>query len=203
MDVALPGFILGYHGCDAEVAEQVVTGKHKLKASQNNYDWLGEGVYFWEHNAQRAYDFAKQMQKRPHPSGQQINQPAVVGAVIDLGFCLNLLDSSSMGQVKDAFNELAIHIAALDQTMPVNEGGRDRVDRKLDCAVFNMLHAARKRELQQPYDTVRGVFIEGKPAYEGAGFDTKSHIQIAVRESARIVGYFRPLDEHRKPRKFK
>lgn len=203
MDVALPGFILGYHGCDAQVADQVIAGTRKLKPSQNDYDWLGEGIYFWEHNAQRAYDFARQMQKRPHPSGQKIKNPAVVGAIIDLGFCLNLLDSSSIGHVKDAHEELEWHMADLDQPMPVNEGGRDRIDRKLDCAVFNMLHAARKRELQRPFDTIRGVFVEGKPAYQGAGFDSKTHIQLAVRESARILGYFRPLDEDRKPRKFK
>lgn len=44
------------------------------------------------------------------------------------------------------------------------------------------------------------AFREGGPAYgkvdepeSMAGFDERSHIQIAVREKARIKGYFRPI----------
>jgi hypothetical protein len=71
-----------------------------------DYDWLGDGVYFWDHNARRAFDFASEVAKRPHPSGQKIKTPAVVGAIIDLGYCLNLLDSRfikavSLGFVRD------------------------------------------------------------------------------------------------------
>lgn len=204
MDIALPGFILGYHGCDAKVAQAVIAGQDQLKPSNNDYDWLGgKSIYFWEHNAQRAFDFAKQMQKRPHPSGQTIKTPAVIGAVIDLGFCLNLLDSSFMTQVKEAYEELDWHLTDLDQPMPKNENGPDRVDRKLDCAVFNMLHAARERASQRPFDSVRAAFFEGKPIYAEAGFASKTHIQVAIRDTARIVGYFYPLDEYRRPRKFK
>jgi len=44
-----------------------------------------------------------------------------------------------------------------------------------------------------PYDTVRSPFQEGTPLYTGAGFQTKNHIQIAVRNLACIKGYFRPI----------
>lgn len=81
LDIALPSFILGYHGCDAKLAGDIVSGKAHLEPSNNDYDWLGDGIYFWEHNAQRAYDFAKLMRDTPHPSGQKIKTPAVVGAV--------------------------------------------------------------------------------------------------------------------------
>lgn len=54
MDTALPSFILGYHGCDKAIAEKVFAGTSGLKPSDNDYDWLGDGIYFWEHNAQRA-----------------------------------------------------------------------------------------------------------------------------------------------------
>ncbi len=46
--------VVGYHGCDAAVAERVLAGKTDLKISTNAYDWLGAGVYFWEHGPQRA-----------------------------------------------------------------------------------------------------------------------------------------------------
>ena len=42
------------------------------------------------------------------------------------------------------------------------------------------------------FQTVRGVFVEGDPAYAGAGMRTKTHIQIAVRDPACILGYFKP-----------
>lgn len=40
-------FILGYHGCDSEDASKLIDG-NQFKPSQNDYDWLGHGVYFWE-----------------------------------------------------------------------------------------------------------------------------------------------------------
>jgi hypothetical protein len=46
-------FILGYHGCDADVATRLIEGE-PFKASENDYDWLGPGIYFWESNPQRA-----------------------------------------------------------------------------------------------------------------------------------------------------
>lgn len=203
MDVALPGFILGYHGCDAKVAKEVIAGKRKLKSSTNDYDWLGDGIYFWEHNAQRAFEFAKQMKARPHPSGQKVDTPAVIGAVIDLGYCLNMLDNASIKLVRSAYEEFEAIMNSLKQPMPVNKGGSDLVDRKLDCAVINFLHGTREGKEQRPYETVRAAFFEGKPLYENSGFAHRNHIQVAVRDPARILGYFLPLDEKGKVRKFR
>ena len=63
-----------------------------MKPSENTYDWLGHGIYFWEHNYQRALEWAQQSPKVEHP--------AVIGAVIDLGYCLNLTDSASTDYLK-------------------------------------------------------------------------------------------------------
>ena len=46
--------------------------------------------------------------------------------------------------------------------------------------------------LDDDFDSVRGIFIEGRAAYEGAGFADKSHIQVAVRNPGAIIGYFLP-----------
>ena len=35
-------------------------------------------------------------------------------------------------------------------------------------------------------------FHEGVPAFQGSGIHTKSHIQVAVRDPACILGYFKP-----------
>jgi len=42
------------------------------------------------------------------------------------------------------------------------------------------------------YQTVRGVFVEGAEAYPGAAIHTKTHVQIAVRDPACVLGYFLP-----------
>ena len=202
MDVALPSFILGYHGCDAGLAEQVLGGKQTLALSQNSYDWLGDGIYFWEHNAQRAFDFAKELASRPHPSRQAIRQPAVVGAVINFGHCLNLLDAGHISLVRRAYDDLKDALAANGRPMPRNTGGPDLRRRDLDCAVIRFLHEHRLDAQLQPFDTVRAAFFEGQPLYENAGFAAKNHIQIAVRNHRCILGYFRPLDEKGKPALF-
>lgn len=40
--------VIGYHGCDREVAMAVVTRRVELRSSNNDYDWLGHGIYYWE-----------------------------------------------------------------------------------------------------------------------------------------------------------
>lgn len=73
-----------------------------MTASENDYDWLGPGIYFWEHNAWRAFEFACDVRDYPHRGKQKVKRPSVVGAIIDLGFCLNLLDNRFIEMVKQA-----------------------------------------------------------------------------------------------------
>lgn len=195
MDVALPSFILGYHGCDESLAEAVFAGRERLDHSTNDYDWLGHGVYFWEHNAQRAYDYAKTLAANPRHSKQRIAKPAVIGAVINLGYCLNLLDGRFIELVRKAHRDLEVAARKANRAMPQNTGGKDLLNRKLDCMVIQTLHAIREDKMESPFDTVRAAFIEGDPLYENAGFTAESHIQVCVRNPQCIMGYFRPLDD--------
>ena len=171
-------------------------------ASQNDYDWLGHGVYFWEHNAQRAYEFAREVRDRPRHPAQKIRRPAVVGAIIELALCLNLLDSRYISLVTSAYEDLAAFQQDAGEPMPTNSGGADRLARRLDCAVIETLHATRTDRGEPSFDTVRAAFIEGEPIYRGAGFRSKNHIQLCVRNPACIKGYFRPLDENGSPLSF-
>ena len=194
MDSASTSFVLGYHGCDRRLAEQVFSGKGSLKPSQNDYDWLGGGIYFWEHNASRAYQFACDGRDRPYNGRRKIAEPAVVGAIIDLGLCLNLLDSRSIEIVRQAHADLMKLSKEAGTRLPSNSVGPDLLVRKLDCAVVRFLHITREVEHDEPFDTVRAVFMEGDPLYENAGFAAKNHIQLCVRNIACIKGYFRPLE---------
>lgn len=58
------GLILGFHGCDKSLRDKVVTQTiSNLKHSVNDYDWLGNGVYFWENSYERALQYAKDLKK--------------------------------------------------------------------------------------------------------------------------------------------
>lgn len=184
-------FVLGYHGCDQVVADEVLAGR-AFKASQNDYDWLGGGIYFWEANPQRGLDFAVEAMGR---KGSTIKAPAVVGAVIDLGDCLDLTTLVGLDMLRSAYESLVATFEQAGEPLPVNQ---DRLRRQLDCAVIERLHAIYEAE-GGVLDTVRGVFVEGEPVYPGAGVDAKTHIQLAVRNADCIKGVFRVPARHLQP----
>ena len=186
-------FILGYHGCDRAVGERLLAGE-PFEPSDNDYDWLGPGVYFWEANPLRGVEFAGEVSRRLEKRGFE---PFVVGAVIDLGLCLDLTTSSSVKWMQVAYANLADVAQAFRLELP--ENGADQLRRNLDCAVVRNLHSIVDEHQLPPIDTVRGVFSEGPPAYPGAGFPEKTHIQIAVRNLRCIKGVFRVPDELIRP----
>jgi hypothetical protein len=180
-------FILGYHGCDAKVAKHLIEGE-PFRKSENDYDWLGPGIYFWEANPKRALSFAREVRKR---DPAKVKRPAVVGAVIELGLCLDLASEAGIKQARAAHRTLLELYKAAGTPLPSNQGGPDELLRKLDCAVVSQLHNIREQAGQEPIDTVRGIFIEGKPIYPNAGFCTKTHCQVCVCNPFRIKGVFR------------
>jgi hypothetical protein len=118
-----------------------------------------------------------------------------VGAIVDLGFCLDLISSNGTQAVKLAFQSFRANMDKIAKPLPSNTGGSDLLLRRLDCAVINHLHNVREVERLNPFDTVRGVFVEGTQIYEGSGFREKAHIQICVGNPEMIKGVFRVRDE--------
>ncbi|KAA5804555.1 hypothetical protein F1654_00660 [Alkalicaulis satelles] len=187
------GLVLGYHGCDQSTAERLLSGAD-FKSSENDYDWLGHGIYFWQHNPKRGLSFAHELAHHPTRKST-IKSPAVVGAVIHLGHCLDLMTEQGLSMLADSYAMLEAMFQANPMAkMPVNSP--DLLRRNLDCAVVNALHIQRKETGQPPFDTVRGVFEEGAPLYPDSAFRQKTHIQIAVRERACILGVFRVPKAH-------
>lgn len=180
-------FILGYHGCSAHVAEQLLSGAMQFKASDNDYDWLGPGIYFWQSNPLRALQFAREKRKRERATWK----PAVVGAAIDLGNCLDLTTEVGIEEVRLSHQLLVDTYKAADLQLPSNSGGAEMLLRPLDCAVVRQLHDIRDSMSRDPVDTVKGIFVEGEPIYEGSGFRSKTHVQVAVCNPAVIRGIFR------------
>jgi len=193
-----PGYIIGFHGCDEIVRDSVLLGKSDLNHSENKYDWLGNGIYFWENNLQRAYSFAKELKDNPRPGKPSIKKPAVLGAIINLGICLDLLDSEYLDLLKDRHKALENSAKQLNVKLPTNKTGigtNDIMLRDLDCLVIEYLNLVIEylnKYASVPFDSVRGVFIEGSNLYPTSGFNEKNHIQVCIRNPNCIKGYFLP-----------
>ncbi len=184
------GLILGFHGTDENIVNDVLNGKAELKEKENDYDWLGHGIYFWDNSPSRAMEWAIELSKLKRTS---IKKPAVIGAILDLGYCLDLLDYKNLEFVKTGYTILERTMAAFEAPMPQNRGGDDLKLRELDCAAIESLHKSMRENNEKAFDSVRGVFWEGTQIYPNAGFREKNHIQICVRNTDCIKGYFLPL----------
>lgn len=187
-----PNLTIGFHGCDQSVVDIVIAGKETLLASTNDYDWLGSGIYFWENNEERAMEWAVELSKRP---GSSVKQPAVIGAIIDLGYCFDLTDTAYLKELKKSY-DFALEFSRISGIpLPINKtlgNSTDLLLRKLDCYVIQTTHRINREANKRAYDSVRGVFWEGKPLYPNAGFAEKNHIQICICNPNCIKGYFLP-----------
>jgi len=176
----------------------VLKNGKSLNPSQNSYDWLGHGIYFWEADENRALEWAKKNQK--------FKNPTVIGAFIQLGNCLNLLNAEHIKLVKSSYEILKDELKILGLPLPKNKKAHkhDKFNliRELDCRVIMRLHqyvkelitadiafdenelaANKKRAIQhhpQFIDSVRGMFPEEKELYPTAGFQKQNCESLAI-----------------------
>jgi hypothetical protein len=194
----IPSLVLAFHGCDRSVGERILgSSTEHLQCSLNSYDWLGNGIYFWEASPLRAYQFALEARENPRISKGRIRHPFVVGAVVNLGHCLSLLDASALNEMKAAHEWLKLRSERASREMPTNrfkDHAGSFLLRDLDCAVIEAAHFIRHDKGKEPYDSVRAALWEGGALYEGAGVTAKSHVQLCVRNPLNILGYFRVRD---------
>lgn len=168
--------VIGYHACATDVADRLLAGE-PFRPSRNDWDWLGTGVYFWEFGHQRAHDWAQQW---PRLQGKSF---AVVGAILQLGNCLDLLDTDHTRRLA----EFAGRYVAVGGVVPANSGPK----RLGDCFLVNE-YCERMTEAGTPFDTVRGLFQEGARLVAGSEIRLENHIQIVARRPEAIIGLFRP-----------
>ena len=156
--------------------------------SKNSWDWLADGIYFWEQNPQRALDYAQEVSMGDQYNKVKIKTAFVLGAIIELGHCLNLVEAESLNILDAAYQGLAKTNEEAGLKMPKTQGNI----RKLDCAVISFIHESRRRTNEVPYDSIRSAFNEGLEIYPGASFTARNHIQICIRKHELIKGYFLP-----------
>ena len=75
-----PGLLIGFLGGDKSRQQELLADPSFMPISEEPFDCLGHGMYFWENNADRALEWS--LNKKTKGS---IKEAAIIGAVIDLG----------------------------------------------------------------------------------------------------------------------
>lgn len=201
-----PNLVIGFHGCDANVRDLLLKEPNRIVISRQPYDWLGHGLYFWENNFERALQWAEDKKRR----GKIIN-PAVIGAVLHLGYCCDFLETKFIRMIERYYRSMVAFCRDNGKQIPKNEDltydkHKDKLLRNLDCSTIEFMHEKILSKTQADmkekgfsnfriFDSTRGAFTEGGPAFEGSGLHAKTHIQICIRNMNCIKGFFLPRRE--------
>ncbi len=168
--MAIAPQVHGYHGTSIQAATSIL--QQGFRGSRNSYDWLGDGVYFWQDAPARAWQWA---------SAKWGPQAAVVGSLLSLDDCLDLLDIRWDQPLAIAYQSLVVQLQQQQLALPTQSPGAHRMDR----AVIN--YAIRLLGHQGvPIGAVRSAFREGTPIYPSSYLYTRSHVQIAIRDLSLI-----------------
>lgn len=159
--------IYGYHGTSQMKAASILT--NGFRASDNDYDWLGTGIYFFQDAPLRAKQWATQQ----HPEN-----PAVICAIIKLDNCIDLFDIGWQPLLKNVYNLFVQQYLDTERRLPQQNPDRSKAHR-LDCAFFNFATELIRQE--QPIDSVRAAFMEGDRLFPDSAIFDLAHIQIAIR----------------------
>ena len=168
--------IIAYHGTTEAEADRLVDGE-PFKPSDKDYEWLGNGIYFWEYAPRQAWWWTKEQRKHTNP--------AVVGAIIRLGNCLDLLDPENVRSLKRAHDDILPRWERVGIKAPKNVRHR----KYLDCAILNWYYLQSDDD-GKPIETCRGVYVPTKTAkrvWKGSWIYDEAHIQVCVRQRKNIL----------------
>lgn len=202
--------VLAYHGCDVTVRDGLVRGELTPRISSNAYDWLGDGLYFFEGDHNRALKLAMFAHENPQHllTRIPIATPAVVGAILDVDRWLDLTTQEGIANFTHAAQTVVNGSFDAGTPVPKNkpafDGDKDLLHRAFDKAACDMVHTFRKMLHERaldvkdtaaiiataPYQAARGAFEQGEQVSEGSSICTDTHLQIAVRDLNCIKGWF-------------
>jgi hypothetical protein len=174
--------VIGYHGTKRSIAIEIVQGIGSFQFSRNRDDWLGHGIYFWEHAPQQAWWWAERRRRR----GNWIEETAVVASMIRLGFCFDLLDPFNVRYLEGIHQLYKETEEKAGRKLPENAN----LHKYLDCAVFEFAYASLKTYGDQ-VDTCRAVYVPtggDKRVWPRSWIYRQAHIQICVRNPSCILG---------------
>src|SRR5437016_2589974 len=103
--------VIGFHGTTSAIAAELVAGAPFLPSTRTD-EWLGTGVYFWEYGPKQAWWWARTIKGHANP--------AVVGAMIRLGNCFDLLDSQNVEVLRTAKDGMMALLERKKHPVPKN-----------------------------------------------------------------------------------
>ncbi|AFY94538.1 hypothetical protein [Chamaesiphon minutus] len=165
--------VYGYHGTSQTKAASIL--KNGFLSSDNDYDWLGTGIYFFQDAPMRAKKWATEM----HP-----DEPAVICSLIELDNCIDLFDIMWFPILKNVYNLFDEEYRSTNRPFPKQNPSRSKAHR-LDCAFFNYASQFLSRQ-GQIVTSIRAVFVEGECIFPDSAIFDLAHVQIAVRNPAVI-----------------
>jgi len=173
--------IVGFHGTRLEKALAVVSGREELEVSRSGHDWLGHGIYFWEYGPKQAWLWAKQRYPR--------EEIAVVGAMIRLGNCLDLVDSDNARMLRNWYDEMVEERKTTGKKVPKNV----RSKKYLDCQVMEYAYDRFLRMEGESVDSARAVYVPSgsekqKRLWPSSWMSYDTHTQICIRNAVNILG---------------
>jgi hypothetical protein len=186
--------VVAYHGCDRATETALVSGAlTELSQSNNPYDWLGPGVYFFQDDWRRALMFAQASADNPsrHFTARPITTPSVVGAILKLSSVVDVSTQEGIEAFRVSYEALQKSGVKLNENKKSKQEDPDVILRGLDRQVFINLHQMLHDQQLLPVDAVRGAFPQGQPVAPTSAIYANSHVQIALRNSACVLGYFR------------
>jgi hypothetical protein len=125
----------------------------------------------------------------------KIKDPCVLGAYIFLGDCFDLLDVQFTSILATVYPSFLANLTTRGEPIPENARARPdgtKLFHALDRAVIEFGIKVTEEVGLRKFDTVRGAFGEGGPAFPASEISRRSHIQIAVRNPECVLGYFKP-----------
>ena len=180
--------IIGDHGTKRSTALEIIQGFREFEPSKNRDDWLGNGIYFWEHGPQQAWWWAERRREQKNDSGDRKpdEEIAVLASMIRLGRCLDLLDPSVIQEIRE-FHAVFVK-DQLSTGKPAIENAHTH--RYLDCAVFEYAYGYLE-EQGRAIDTCRAAYVptnSKKRIWKGSWIYEGTHLQICVRNPKCILG---------------
>ena len=163
--------VIGFHGTTAESAAEILESGFRL--SRNPYDWLGDGVYFFQYGFERAWEWALE---------NHGEDSAVIAAEIQLIDCLDMLDTRWTKVISDAHNQFLKLYKQAGLSLPRQTPRAHRLDREVINYVVGVLS-----DRGISIKCVRAAFAEGNPVYPDSAFYDQGHVQIAVRDVASCI----------------
>ena len=162
--------VVGYHGTRSTLATTILADG--FKPSTNEYDWLGDGVYFFQEAPNRAREWAMDC---------YAEESAVIGAEIELLDCLDLIDTGWSELLADVYDSYLEKLKSEGIPLPRQSTGAHRLDRAVLNYAVSVLIAN-----GIAIRSIRASFIEGSPIFPNSALFGKAHVQIVVRDTTTI-----------------